>query len=186
MPSRYKTKLCQQFHENSYCPYGNRCQFIHSTTLNEIQKNKDTDRHENEGASHDLKSFLTHRQILKDNVECLKQRLTSSQNPYLNEFNLIYKDVVTRLPVFEGITSEPMDSQQESRVHDQQKAFLEKEYAILEAQLQANLRAQAEFKAKQYAMQRAARARESSQAPKFMQINEYQQSNYYQGAPKFL
>ena len=74
-------------------------------------------------------------------MECLKQRLTSSQNPYLNEFNLIYKDVVTRLPVFEGITSEPMDGQQESKVHDQQKAFLEKEYAILEAQLYANLNA---------------------------------------------
>jgi len=25
LPSNYKTKLCQQFHTTSYCPYGNRC-----------------------------------------------------------------------------------------------------------------------------------------------------------------
>lgn len=52
--------------------------------------------------------------MLKDNVECLKQRLTSSQNPYLNEFNLIYKDVITRLPIFEKITSEQLDAPQDS------------------------------------------------------------------------
>ena len=182
VPSRYKTKLCQQFHENKYCPYGNRCQFIHSTTLNELQKKQENDNSDNEGSAHDLKSFLSHRQILKDNIECLKQRLTSSQNPYLNEFNLIYKDVVTRLPVFEAITSEPVEPMQDniSKVHDQRKLQLEKEYAILEAQLQANLRAQAEFKARQYAMQKAARRHESyASRPALQQINDYQ-------APKYL
>ena len=30
LPSNYKTKPCIQFHTTSYCPYGNRCQFLHS------------------------------------------------------------------------------------------------------------------------------------------------------------
>ena len=40
----------------------------------------------------------------KENIDCLMQRLISSQNPFLNEFNLIYKDIVQRLPIFESIT----------------------------------------------------------------------------------
>ena len=32
VPTKYKTKLCQKFSEEGYCPYGNRCQFIHSST----------------------------------------------------------------------------------------------------------------------------------------------------------
>ena len=42
---------------------------------------------------------------MAENVECLKERLISSQNPFINEFNLVYKDVVQRLPIFEKITS---------------------------------------------------------------------------------
>jgi hypothetical protein len=30
LPSNYKTKPCIQFHTTAYCPYGNRCQFLHS------------------------------------------------------------------------------------------------------------------------------------------------------------
>mmetsp|Transcript_35444 Transcript_35444/g.35105 ORF Transcript_35444/g.35105 Transcript_35444/m.35105 type:complete len:248 (-) Transcript_35444:73-816(-) len=29
LPSNYKTKICKQFHEEFYCSYGERCQFIH-------------------------------------------------------------------------------------------------------------------------------------------------------------
>lgn len=29
LPSNYKTKICKQFHEQMYCSYGSRCQFIH-------------------------------------------------------------------------------------------------------------------------------------------------------------
>lgn len=29
LPSNYKTKICKQFHEELYCSYGTRCQFIH-------------------------------------------------------------------------------------------------------------------------------------------------------------
>lgn len=40
----YKTKLCQQFHLYGTCPYGHRCQFIHSDNLGElIQKHQEED-----------------------------------------------------------------------------------------------------------------------------------------------
>jgi len=47
------------------------------------------------------------------------QRLISSQNPFLNEFNLIYKDIVGRLPVFEFITSITDKQEQQSNAADQ-------------------------------------------------------------------
>lgn len=46
------------------------------------------------------------------------QRLISSQNPFLNEFNLIYKDIVGRLPVFESITA-ITDKQEQNNAADQ-------------------------------------------------------------------
>lgn len=49
----------------------------------------------------DVKNMLSYRQILNENIDCLKQRLIFSQNPFLNEFNLIYKDIVKRLQIFE-------------------------------------------------------------------------------------
>ena len=96
VPSRYKTKLCQQYHENFDCPYGKRCQFIHSLTLANLMQIK-----QNNG---DIAKHVSYRQIFKENIDCLMQRLISSQNPFLNEFNLIYKDIVQRLPIFESIT----------------------------------------------------------------------------------
>ena len=30
VPSKYKTRLCKQYHVALYCPYGMRCQFVHS------------------------------------------------------------------------------------------------------------------------------------------------------------
>lgn len=53
----------------------------------------------------DLKKSISYKQIFKENIDILMQRLVSSQNPFLNEFNLIYKDIVNRLPIFESITS---------------------------------------------------------------------------------
>lgn len=104
VPSRYKTKLCQQFHENGTCSYGDRCQFIHSSVIGELME-------EQNGSVKDL-TYLTemgskicYRQMLVENVACIKQRLISSSNPFLNEFNLVYKNVVKRLPIFEQITS---------------------------------------------------------------------------------
>lgn len=49
-------------------------------------------KYDNDGM--DVKNMLSYRQVLKENIECLKQRLIFSQNPFLNEFNLIYKDIV--------------------------------------------------------------------------------------------
>ena len=87
--------------ESGICPYGLRCQFIHSTTLGELQKEKTTSENDI-----DLKKFVSYKQMLHDNAECLKDRINSSQNPYLNEFNLIYKEMNTRLPIFEKLLSE--------------------------------------------------------------------------------
>jgi hypothetical protein len=101
VPSRYKTKLCQQFHDTGSCAYGERCQFIHSDKIGELV--------EENGSLKSLSglkfSDLGYRQMLVENRECLKQRLISSQNPFINEFNLVYKDLVARLPIFELITS---------------------------------------------------------------------------------
>lgn len=30
VPSNFKTKVCQDFHEVGYCKFGARCQFLHS------------------------------------------------------------------------------------------------------------------------------------------------------------
>jgi hypothetical protein len=97
VPSRYKTKLCQQFHDTGICSYGERCQFIHSDKIGELM--------EENGSLKNLSANLGYRQMLVENTQCLMQRLISSQNPFLNEFNLVYKDMVKRLPVFELITS---------------------------------------------------------------------------------
>jgi len=59
-----------------------------------------------ENEQFEIKSNINYRQIMKENIECLKLRLISSQNPFINEFNLIYKDIVKRLPIFEQITNE--------------------------------------------------------------------------------
>ena len=109
VPSMYKTKLCQQFQECGVCPYGLRCQFIHSTTLGELQKDKASSEKEC-----DIKKHVSYKQMLHDNAECIKDRINSSQNPYLNEFNLIYKDMNTRLPIFEKLLSEKDDSSSQS------------------------------------------------------------------------
>jgi len=44
--------------------------------------------------------------MIKENSKCFKDRVISSLNPFLNDFNLVYKDIPTRLPVFEDVTSE--------------------------------------------------------------------------------
>jgi len=39
LPSNYKTKIWKQFHEELYCSYGSRCQFIHLDNEEEVQEN---------------------------------------------------------------------------------------------------------------------------------------------------
>ena len=32
LPGKYKTKMCKKFQTNGYCPYGQRCMFMHGVT----------------------------------------------------------------------------------------------------------------------------------------------------------
>lgn len=92
VPSMYKTKLCQSFHFNGYCPYGHRCQFIHSENLGGLLKL----HHEQE----EIRCQISFSQMLSENAACISERIRSSHNPYLNEFNLVYKQMNSRLSVF--------------------------------------------------------------------------------------
>lgn len=38
LPNNYKTKICKQFHEEMYCSYGARCQFVHLENAEEINE----------------------------------------------------------------------------------------------------------------------------------------------------
>lgn len=38
VPNNYKTKMCKQFHEEGYCPYGNRWQFLHLIIQKDVKK----------------------------------------------------------------------------------------------------------------------------------------------------
>lgn len=38
LPNNYKTKICKQFHEEMYCSYGARCQFVHLEKAEEISE----------------------------------------------------------------------------------------------------------------------------------------------------
>jgi hypothetical protein len=38
VPENYKTKVCKQFHEEGFCAYGNRCQFIHLGIQKKMKK----------------------------------------------------------------------------------------------------------------------------------------------------
>ena len=49
---------------------------------------------------------VSYKQMLRDNIDCLRLRLVSSQNPFLNEFNLVYQGLAKRLPLFELVTSQ--------------------------------------------------------------------------------
>ena len=40
LPQNYKTKVCKQFHEELYCPYGSRCQFIHLDNSEKSQEDR--------------------------------------------------------------------------------------------------------------------------------------------------
>jgi hypothetical protein len=42
---------------------------------------------------------------LAENANCQLQRWKESQNPFINEFNVVYKHAVRRLDIFEQITN---------------------------------------------------------------------------------
>lgn len=86
LPSNYKTKPCTQFHTTSYCPYGSRCQFLHSQF--DIYSNKP----------------ISYTSILNENVRLSEERANS-----LKEGNDVLSYVTVfptkRLRVFESIIS---------------------------------------------------------------------------------
>ena len=84
LPSNYKTKPCIQFHTTSYCPYGNRCQFLHSQY--DIYNNAPSD----------------YQAILNENVRLSKERANSLKE---GDDVLTYVTVfpVKRLNVFKSI-----------------------------------------------------------------------------------
>ena len=90
--------MCENFHSKGVCPYGERCQFIHGPTLLEVEKEVDE-------RSTKSMPVISYRKIMLENIECLKGRLLGSTNPFLNEFNLVYRGVVQRLPIFEQMTN---------------------------------------------------------------------------------
>jgi hypothetical protein len=49
--------------------------------------------------------------MLSENAQCLNDRIKSSHNPYLNEFNLVYKEKNNRMPIFSKITCEPSSAE---------------------------------------------------------------------------
>ena len=111
VPSMYKTKLCAQYIETGFCCYGTRCQFIHPENL----------------VSHESQSKpISYSQMLKDNGSCLHERVMCSLNPFLNEFNLIYKDQTHRLACFDLIT----------QLGDRDR--LVEDYLRIDAQIEAN------------------------------------------------
>ena len=74
MPSKYKTKLCKQYHDTMYCPYGSRCQFVHSTRC------------------FDDALHTSYCQMLQENMNQMASRLKNSENPDILEFNTVCKD----------------------------------------------------------------------------------------------
>jgi len=40
----YRTKLCKQFNDNHFCPYGYRCQYLHNDSLYSDQLEAYTDK----------------------------------------------------------------------------------------------------------------------------------------------
>lgn len=84
MPTNYKTKICKQFSEEPfYCPYGEKCQFLH---LSDPQK-----------------SEMKYTEILEVTTKQIENRLKDSS--YLEEFeisNPVFK--VSRLPIFKNLT----------------------------------------------------------------------------------
>ena len=76
--------------------------------------------------------------MLRENSECIKTRISSSQNPYLNEFNLVYKEVNCRLPIFDSITEQESGGELPSVKLQKLNEKLIREYLHLEEQIKAN------------------------------------------------
>jgi hypothetical protein len=63
-----------------YCPYGLRCQFVHSLRAFNKQEG-------------DEKPQISYSKILEENVNQMMVRVKTSENPDLLEFNTVYKEM---------------------------------------------------------------------------------------------
>lgn len=94
MPQNYKTKLCKQYHEHLYCPYGVRCQFLHDDPKPKKQKE------------------VNYSDKLKENIELFKikieakvetKKILKSQKKLKDNLDGVFGKG-KRLPVFSVIT----------------------------------------------------------------------------------
>lgn len=105
MPSNYKTKICKQFTEEPYyCPYGEKCQFLHLTFSTEAK-----------GAKRQLK----YSEMLSETCKQMEKKLTHMNN--FEDLDLpisVFKN--SRLSVFKELTDNCTEDDEEFR--DQQKS----------------------------------------------------------------
>ena len=106
VPANFKTKACVQFHETGFCPYGNRCQFLHSqlSIFGKLINNRKPES-------------LSNQKVLTENIRLSEQRATQIQDEetdYQTGFfldsalyvNVFSEKVRPRLRVFENIWSQ--------------------------------------------------------------------------------
>lgn len=95
MPANYKTKVCKQFtDEPFYCPYGEKCQFIH---INITKKDQTSNR------------TPSYTEMLNETLNQIEKRLKHCDN--FEHFELPKSHFKNkRLPIFTSITANTSDS----------------------------------------------------------------------------
>lgn len=104
MPSNYKTKICKQFAEEPfYCPYGEKCQFVH------ISLSKD------KLASNDQ---IKYTDILNETLAQAAKRITVLEDSESFEFpSALFSK--PRLPVFKYLTDNCNDYETQPNSSDE-------------------------------------------------------------------
>lgn len=69
----YRTRKCNQFHEHGFCPYGARCQFLHSIRYVRTLKLK-TNLISTHRGSPEHDNMMTHHQ-----EDCFQKQLENSE-----------------------------------------------------------------------------------------------------------
>jgi len=105
MPANYKTKICKQFTEEPYyCPYGEKCQFLHLTFSTEAQGTK---------------RQLKYSEMLSETCKQMEKKLMHMNN--FEDLDLpipVFKN--SRLSVFKELTDNCTEDDEEFK--DQQKS----------------------------------------------------------------
>lgn len=89
MPSNYKTKICKQFTEEPfYCPYGEKCQFLH-VTISTVNQS--------------LNKPVRYTNLLKETFKQMQKRLMYTEDLVDFDMSSVFK--TTRLKVFQDLTN---------------------------------------------------------------------------------